>query len=30
MPRLYGDAELDAVLNIAEGKMNIFAAERGE
>lgn len=30
MPYLYGDAELDAVLNIAQGKLNIFVAERGE
>lgn len=30
MPYLQGDADADTVLNIAQGKLNIFAAERGD
>jgi len=29
-PYLYGDRDLDTVLNIAQGKINIFTAERAE
>lgn len=30
MPYLNGDADANTVLNIAQGKLNIFAAERGD